>query len=94
MPITEHYLVCCVIHNYMYMYMLLQCTCRLVRVHYTFISKQKLEERSASLRKVKFADTRDREKVMTVEFISCEDSGSDEGDEVLIVRPLPCSTYS
>ena len=72
--------------------MYIQCTCSLVRVHYTYISKQKLQERSASLRKVKFADARDREKwekVMTVEFISSEDNGYDEGNEVLIVRPLP-----
>ena len=26
---------------------------------------------------------------MTLEFISSEDSGSDDGDEVLMVRPLP-----
>ena len=57
-----------------------------------FTSKQKLEERSASLSKMKFADAKDREKwekVMTIEFISSEDSGSDNDDEVLIVRPLP-----
>ena len=52
----------------------------------------KLEERSASLNKVKLADAKDREKwekVMNLEFISSEDSGLDDGDEVLIVRSLP-----
>ena len=41
---------------------------------------------------MKLADAKDREKwekVMNLEFISSEDSGVDDGDEVLIVRPLP-----
>lgn len=39
-----------------------------------------------------FADARDREaweKVMTLDMISSEDSGTDDGEEVLVVRPLP-----
>lgn len=41
---------------------------------------------------MKFADAKDREKwekVMMLDVISSEDSGSDNGEEVLIVRPLP-----
>ena len=45
------------------------------------------------MRKVKFALPKDREKwekVLTLDFMSSEDSGSDEGDEILIIRPIPC----
>ena len=41
---------------------------------------------------MKFADGRDRDmwrKVMTLDIMSSEDSTEDDGDEVLMVRPLP-----
>ena len=54
--------------------------------------QQKLEERTASLSRAKFADAKDRERwenVLCPDMISCEDSGTDNGEEVLIVRTLP-----
>lgn len=53
---------------------------------------QKLDERGASLNEMVFADARYREaweKVMTPDMIFSEDSGTDDGEEVLVVRPLP-----
>ena len=51
--------------------------------------QQKLEERIATLSKVKFTVPKDREKwekVLTLELMSSEDSGM---EEILVVRPLP-----
>ena len=53
---------------------------------------QKLEERSASVAKMIFSDPKEKEKwskIMTTELISSEESGSDAGEQVLIVHPLP-----
>ena len=55
------------------------------------IFQQKLEERIATLSKVKFTVPKDREKwekVLTLELMSSEDSGM-EDEEILVVRPLP-----
>ena len=52
---------------------------------------QKLEERSALVEK-KFTDPKEKEKwskILTAELISSEESGSDNGEQVLIVRALP-----
>jgi len=56
------------------------------------IFQQKLEERMATLSKVKFADPKDKgkwEKVLILELMSSEDSGTDDDDDILVVRPLP-----
>ena len=54
--------------------------------------QQKLEEHIAILSKVKFTVPKDREKwekVLTLEVMSSEDSGMEEDEEILVVRPLP-----
>lgn len=56
------------------------------------IFQQKLEERTAVLCKGKFSNPKDRErweKVLCLDLMSSEESGFDDGDEILITRPLP-----
>ena len=60
--------------------------------HVLILFQQKLEERIATLSKVKFTVPKDREKwekVLTLEVMSSEDSGMEEDEEILVVRPLP-----
>ena len=60
-------------------------------------STQKLEERTAGLKKKNFATSEDRNKwakVLTLEVMSSEESGTEDGQEVLFVRPLPWRALS
>ena len=53
---------------------------------------QKVEDRAGTLSKMDFADVRDKEmweKILTLDMVSSEESGTDDGEEVLIVRPIP-----
>ena len=53
---------------------------------------QKVDDRAATLNKIEFADVRDKEmwgKIVTLDMVSSEESGTDDGEEVLTVRPLP-----
>ena len=53
---------------------------------------QKLEERSASVARMKFTDPKDKEKwntILTAELMSSEESGTDDGEQVLIMHALP-----
>ena len=41
---------------------------------------------------MEFADVREKEmwvKILTLELVSSEESGTDDGEEVLIIRPIP-----
>ena len=57
-----------------------------------FITSQKLQERRAALGKMTFANEKHRaiwQDVLKLELISSEESGYDDGDEVIYVKPLP-----
>lgn len=55
-------------------------------------SIQKLTERKAALPKLPFNDEKARDKwlsVLTMAFMSSEESAAEDGEEVIVVRPLP-----
>ena len=57
-----------------------------------FITSQKLQERRAALGKMTFENEKHRaiwQDVLKLELISSEESGYDDGDEVIYVKPLP-----
>jgi len=49
----------------------------------------------ATLSKVKFADPKDKGKwdVLILKLMSSEDSGTDNGDDILVVHPLPWRSW-
>ena len=56
------------------------------------ISTQKVNERKAALEKMEFIEEGQHEKwrkVLVIEYMSSEESGVDDDNEVIIVKPLP-----
>ena len=57
-----------------------------------FITSQKLQEQRGALGKMTFENEKHRaiwQDVLKLELISSEESGYDDGDEVIYVKPLP-----
>lgn len=57
-----------------------------------FSLTQKLQERKATIEKMTFKDPQQLEnwrQVLKAEYMSSEESATDEGEEVILVMPLP-----
>ena len=49
---------------------------------------QKLEERKATLMKLNFKETKAWVEAMTTDIMSSEESGHDDDENIIVVRPL------